>query len=245
MEDSLRSLRAENETHKQEIAKISTENQILKATSQLVQPPHSHAHAPLRHREEEMIVATGPMTYQPRDRDEGSSSSATTTTADKSSSPTSASHSTSSPPSSQSPTSALTAKQPPIDHTVRHASLDEYINFALPAAHRITISPSTGQRLLSAGAVWEYIQASELFQDGLVEIEDVSRRLQGKAECDGSGPAFEEIVIQKALEESAKEREKECEGMELAGPDGRRVEGEKGAEGVQGEGPRGESMSLD
>jgi AP-1-like transcription factor len=74
-----------------------------------------------------------------------------------------------------------------------------------PSSHRVTISPLTGQRLLSAGATWDYIQAHQLFQDGLVDIADVSERLKGLAQCDGTGPSFEEGRVRRAIEESAEQ----------------------------------------
>ena len=72
-----------------------------------------------------------------------------------------------------------------------------------PSAHRISISPLTGQRLLSSGATWDHIQSHPLFKRGLVDIAAVSERLKGTAECDGTGPAFEESGINRAIEESA------------------------------------------
>ncbi len=112
------------------------------------------------------------------------------------------------------PTDFLTAIR------MNHADENETTNFTLdtltipaplissqgsftPSAHRITISPLTGQRLLSAGATWDYIQANPLFKEGLVDIAAVSERLKGLAECDGTGPAFEEGTVTRAIEESA------------------------------------------
>jgi AP-1-like transcription factor len=72
-----------------------------------------------------------------------------------------------------------------------------------PSAHKISISPLTGNRLLSSGATWDYIQAHPLFKKGLVDIADVSEKLKGKSGCDGTGPAFEEECVDKAIRESA------------------------------------------
>lgn len=78
-------------------------------------------------------------------------------------------------------------------------SSDGYAN----PLHRVTICPITGERLLGAGATWDFIQAHELFKRGLVNIGNVCERLKGSAQCDGQGPAFKESIIRKAIEESA------------------------------------------
>jgi AP-1-like factor len=59
-----------------------------------------------------------------------------------------------------------------------------------------------GQRLLGASATWDLIQSHDLCRRGMVDIADVSRRLKGKAACDGRGPAFRESEVIKAIEES-------------------------------------------
>lgn len=38
-----------------------------------------------------------------------------------------------------------------------------------------------------------------------MDIADVSERLKGHAECDGTGPAFEEGAVMEAIERSAAE----------------------------------------
>ncbi len=69
-------------------------------------------------------------------------------------------------------------------------------------SHKITVSHTTGERLLGAGATWDLIQAHPSFKKGLVDIGDVSDRLKKKFHCDGEGPAFAEGDIQRAIEES-------------------------------------------
>jgi AP-1-like transcription factor len=59
-----------------------------------------------------------------------------------------------------------------------------------------------GHRLLAVGATWDYIVNHESFQKGIVDLEDVQRRLKGRACCDGRGPAFREADIKRAIEES-------------------------------------------
>jgi len=68
---------------------------------------------------------------------------------------------------------------------------------------RITVSADSGERLLAAGATWDYIQQHELFQKGLVDVGDVCERLKKLARCDGQGPVFEEGDIRMAIKESA------------------------------------------
>ena len=59
-----------------------------------------------------------------------------------------------------------------------------------------------GQRLLAVGATWDYIINHESFKRGMVDIEDVHKRLKGRAACDGRGPAFKEAEVLRAIEES-------------------------------------------
>ena len=59
-----------------------------------------------------------------------------------------------------------------------------------------------GEKLLSAGATWDFIQAHEWCRKGMVDIGDVCRRLKGRAACDGRGPAFRECEVNAAIEES-------------------------------------------
>jgi AP-1-like factor len=70
-------------------------------------------------------------------------------------------------------------------------------------SHRITISDTTGERLLGAGATWDAIQEHTLFKRGLVDVGDVCDRLKNLAKCDGQGPVFEERDIRMAIEQSA------------------------------------------
>ncbi|ORY67703.1 uncharacterized protein BCR38DRAFT_163232 [Pseudomassariella vexata] len=68
-------------------------------------------------------------------------------------------------------------------------------------SHRI-VESEAGERLLAAGATWEFIINHEMFKRGLVDIGDVSERLKPQARCDGQGPVFEERAIIKAIQES-------------------------------------------
>ncbi|KAM0798379.1 hypothetical protein BDR22DRAFT_383321 [Usnea florida] len=71
-----------------------------------------------------------------------------------------------------------------------------------PISHRIEISKTTGERLLSTGAAWDFIQHHEIYRTGLVDIADVSERLKEKVVCDGVGPTFSEQDVIQAIEES-------------------------------------------
>ncbi|KAM5361451.1 hypothetical protein ACJZ2D_013078 [Fusarium nematophilum] len=68
-------------------------------------------------------------------------------------------------------------------------------------SHRIVTSDD-GERLLAAGATWDFIISHELFKKGLVDIGDVSERLKNCARCDGQGPVFSERSITSAIEQS-------------------------------------------
>ncbi|KAI9805377.1 MAG: hypothetical protein M1833_005831 [Piccolia ochrophora] len=70
-------------------------------------------------------------------------------------------------------------------------------------SHRIVVSEATGERLLAAGATWDFIQEHDLFKKGLVDVGDVCERLKKIAKCDGQGPVFEERDIIEAIEASA------------------------------------------
>jgi AP-1-like transcription factor len=141
----------ENERLKRDLQKISTENEILRATSSIQQAngvangaggqAHSHAVA--------LPNTTGPMSYNPTEF--------------------------------YSEVLANHANKTP--------------------SHRI-VQSENGERLLAAGATWEYIISHDLFKKGLVDVGDVSLRLKHLAKCDGQGPVFEERAINEAIEQS-------------------------------------------
>ncbi|KAL8742277.1 MAG: hypothetical protein Q9190_005217 [Brigantiaea leucoxantha] len=86
-----------------------------------------------------------------------------------------------------------------MDHT--EGSSDQRV--IPPISHRIDVSPATGERMYATGATWDFIQSHELFRKGMVDVSEVSQRLQGQAMCDGSGPAFPESAIIRAIEDSS------------------------------------------
>ncbi|EGS22737.1 uncharacterized protein CTHT_0012120 [Thermochaetoides thermophila DSM 1495] len=134
---------SENERLKRDLQKISTENEILKATTSMVAAsagsPNSNA-AP---------TTTGPMQYSPTD--------------------------------------------------FYSNVLQSHANKT--PSHRIVLSEN-GERLLAAGATWEFIINHELFKKGLVDLAKVSEILRPQAKCDGQGPVFEERAIVEAIQQS-------------------------------------------
>jgi AP-1-like factor len=149
LEQASNSLHADNERLKQQLAKVATENEILRATSQsrVGAPPGGQ-----RDGEQEPSATTAPMRFSPTD----------------------------------------------FYDSVLSGHGDIHRN----PVHRVVVNKETGERLLDAGATWDYIQHHELFKRGLVDIAAVSDRLKPHAQCDGQGPVFEEGRIRKILEES-------------------------------------------
>jgi AP-1-like factor len=127
----------ENERLKRDLQKISTENEILRATSQT------------GHGSISPEPATGPLRFKPTD--------------------------------------------------FYSNVLQNHTNKS--PSHRIVTSDD-GERLLAAGATWDFIISHELFKKGLVDIADVSERLKNCARCDGQGPVFSERSITSAIEQS-------------------------------------------
>lgn len=151
LEQASSTLHADNERLKQQLAKVATENEILRATSQSrVGGANQQGDQP--NNEQDPSTTTGPMRFSPTDFY----------------------------------ASVLS------DHGDRHRS----------PVHRVVVNKETGERLLDAGATWDYIQNHELFKRGLVDIAAVSDRLKPHAQCDGQGPVFEEGKIRRILEES-------------------------------------------
>lgn len=156
LEHQSTSLNTENERLKRELAKIATENEILRATSGGGSTgPHPYAE------DSDEITSTGPLHYTPRD---------------------------------------FYSK---LDLSNDKDSAPSYGEKKYVASQRITVSADSGERLLAAGATWDYIQRHELFQKGLVDVGDVCERLKKLARCDGQGPVFEERDVRMAIKESA------------------------------------------
>lgn len=206
-------MRRENELLRQELAKISTENEILRATSntRLLDRPRNSSHDSSRLDEE--LIYTGPMRYTPTDKlapfancDNNHDHHTTFPEPlphDVGSGPHHLPKSSSSPAYLDSPSASPKLGTIPPSLSQPMTSTSNTNGSQLPPAHSITVAPSTSKNLLTAGATWEYIQAHPLYKEGLVDIADVSERLRGSAECDGRGPSFEESLVKKVIEESA------------------------------------------
>ncbi|CAM1502110.1 Fc.00g040940.m01.CDS01 [Cosmosporella sp. VM-42] len=130
----------ENERLKRDLQKMSTENEILRATSHMGGLKNSMSPEP---------TTTGPMKFNPTD--------------------------------------------------FYSNVLQNHTNKS--PSHRIVTSDE-GERLLAAGATWEFIINHELFMKGLVDVGNVSERLKNCARCDGQGPVFSEQAILAAIEQS-------------------------------------------
>ncbi|KXX82605.1 Fluconazole resistance protein 3 [Madurella mycetomatis] len=142
LEQAQQEAMSENERLKRDLQKMSTENEILRATSMATANSGSPGAngAP---------TTTGPMSYNPTD--------------------------------------------------FYSNVLQNHANKT--PSHRIVTSDN-GERLLAAGATWEFIINHELFKRGLVDVGQVSDRLKPQAKCDGQGPVFEERAIIEAIQQS-------------------------------------------
>ncbi|GFF96168.1 predicted protein [Aspergillus udagawae] len=67
--------------------------------------------------------------------------------------------------------------------------------------HRLTESKE-GDKLLDKVAAWDMIQNHALYKAGLVDIVGVKQKLEGFAQCNGQGIAFEQGRIRSAIENS-------------------------------------------
>ncbi|KAI2620563.1 hypothetical protein GGR54DRAFT_639596 [Hypoxylon sp. NC1633] len=152
---------SENEKLKRDLQKISTENEILRATSSVQQA----AAAAAQQQNGSAGGGSGGALAS------GSPGGPTTTTG----------------PMRYNPTDFYS------DLLQNHANKTP--------SHRI-VESAGGERLLAAGATWDYIIGHELFRKGLVDVGDVSLRLKSQAKCDGQGPVFEERDILQAIVES-------------------------------------------
>ncbi|GAO14541.1 hypothetical protein UVI_02032520 [Ustilaginoidea virens] len=132
----------ENERLKKDLQKMSTENEILRATSTASSGGYNTSHSPAP-------ATTGPMKYCPTDF---------------------------------------------------YSNVLQNHHNKFPS-HRIVTSDD-GERLLAAGAAWDFIINHDLYKRGLVDVEDVSERLKTCARCDGQGPVFSEQDIVQAMEQS-------------------------------------------
>ncbi|KAI1343331.1 hypothetical protein F5Y15DRAFT_231164 [Xylariaceae sp. FL0016] len=139
---------SENEKLKRDLQKMSTENEILRATSSVAQAAAAASSGSMSP-PGGVPTTTGPMQYNPTDFYS--------------------------------------------DLLQNHANKTP--------SHRV-VESLAGEKLLAAGATWDFIINHELFKKGLVDVGDVSERLKTQAKCDGQGPVFEERAVLKAIVES-------------------------------------------
>ncbi|KAL2444263.1 hypothetical protein ABEF95_016277 [Exophiala dermatitidis] len=163
LQEQTAALNGENERLRRELARMTTENEILRATSGSVSVSSGSGSTPFGPLQPDEMV--GPLRFVPTDRRPPKAGSSGVTT-------------------------------PGLENGHKVALSDTFRTI-------VAVDGETGERVLSAGATWDYIQANELVRNGLVEVGDVCERLKKKARCDGRGPVFLEADVQKAIVESA------------------------------------------
>lgn len=169
-------LQKENEELKRQIAKLSTENEILKATAHAPCPKNGENN----HEEpakDEAPGITEPQRYSPMEHDEISASDGPIW-----------------------PNKTMTT-----DEAVPDAhSLDDgtHGSTTLLPQRRIKIDKETGERFLDASETWEMIVNYRSKHNVMLDLNDVYGRLRGKTKCDGQGAVIGEEVVKKAIQDS-------------------------------------------
>lgn len=186
MEARSTEIMSDNERLKRELDRIATQNEILRATSgsnPSMRSPSSHS----RQRQQPQPHAESP------DEVGEDPDSNLLASKDHSAGPVSAAY------SPRTFNAAFTADHAP---TVDTTTVEGPIRSEGSMTHRVAINNATGERLLSTGAAWEYIQQSDLYQRGVVDLGEVVDRLRERVICDGAGPSLAESEVRKAIEES-------------------------------------------
>lgn len=190
LEDETAALRTENDRLRNEVARVTAENDILRAVSGSTAGTGTRTGTgagagagtgagagagtgagDVRVKEEEPTV--GPMRYKPIDL-------------------TTAPDLVSGPGSSHTPTNDSKGTGPGLGFGSDTGPQAKGI-------HRVTYCPVTGDKLLDASAAWDLIQSHELAEQGLLDMEALSGRLKSMATCNGQGPAFREGEVRKAI----------------------------------------------
>lgn len=199
LEDQTAALRADNDRLKHELARVTAENEILRAVSNRQGghghgpgPGHTSGSAETRVKQEDGEPTVGPMRYKPMDLTTAPDLVAPGPGPGPASSP--GSGSTSGP----SPSSATGSGPSPASTTEGTGIGTGNGNFI----HHVAYCPVTGDKLLDTRATWDLIQSHELAEQGLLDMEGLSARLKGMAKCNGQGPAFREGEVRKAIDES-------------------------------------------
>ncbi len=185
IEDQSSTLLTDNERLKRELEKLATQNEILRASNSLTmttavagmqQNNHNH--------NQQQQQQNHPHHHHHHHHQQRQ-------------------HALPSPSSSSSlmlPESPISGPHPSTFHTALSAASPA----ALSSHHGLQTSDSSvpGERLLSAGATWDFIINHELSKKGMVDVGGLYERLKDRALCNGMGPAFAESEIEKAIEES-------------------------------------------
>lgn len=211
------SLLEHNEQLKREVAKFSTENEILRATSSssssLLRRMSSGGERGFsRYYHDDEPMTTGPMSYSPKDYNVrgGSSSSKRFNNNDDSD------YNTNSHGRNNVKNDMDTTMTNDIDdlngdnnaHDNYNNNDDDNKNKINFPAHRITVNEETGERLLNASATWDLIASHFPTEEGVkLDVGDVYERLKGHMRCDGQGPALEEGAVRRAIQESMRGKE--------------------------------------
>ena len=168
-------LQRENEDLKRQIAKLSTENEILKATAHASCPNGKHNHD--ERVENKTPETTSPRRYFPMDQDEISASNAPIW-----------------------PNKAMVTENATSD---AHLPDETQSGSMTPLSqHRIKYDKTTGERYLDASETWEMIVNYRAKHNVMLDLNDVYGRLRGKTKCDGQGAVIGEEVVKKAIQDS-------------------------------------------
>lgn len=213
LEEASSSLHDENERLKRELAKIATENEILRATSAMNGHDNGMAHeeelttAPLRFSPTDFVTTVveahrqAQVDHERQEKSGEKHQNVNSSQIPPAQSPRNFQNHRSQPPHHLEATRSHSTSRhhQPFTTDTDHSAQPNQINHY---AHRVTFSPTTGEKLLNAGATWDLIQEHELFTRGLVDVGDVSERLKKVAQCDGQGPVFAEGEVRRIIEES-------------------------------------------
>ncbi|KAL5114935.1 hypothetical protein ACEQ8H_007182 [Pleosporales sp. CAS-2024a] len=91
------------------------------------------------------------------------------------------------------------------DYNIQSLNHGSVVN-AADRQHAASSCGKSKDREVPAAQAWDFIQSHPLVKQGLVDVADVCERLKGATKCDGHGPAFEEVTIWQAIEESRRSR---------------------------------------
>lgn len=176
--ENVSSLVADNDSLKRQIARLATENEILRATVHggggpgMVSNNGAGVGDGMHDKEEQ--VTMGPLKYSPMDykpRDNGDA-----------------------------------VENNNIGNNNAHANGGNTrdIKKEPPTiTHRVKVSETTGEKLLDASATWGLIVSHRSDANVTLDVQDIYERLKGRTQCDGQQPVIEEAHVRKAIRDSA------------------------------------------